>query len=243
MLAAVLGLSLVFLSACGSEQATDLGNNSQTAPYSNNAVNSNNQTNQTNPTNQAASTTPEAAAPVKTMNYELKDGTYKAEVATSQLDWEAGKIIGDPHTGTAPIKSGQLEVKNGLLTSGSFVIDMTKITNDQKIDALLKHLSSDDFFAVATYPEARFVITNATLTPEAGQYLIKGNLTIKDKTAPATFKAQVSEDNGLLAATSSFSIDRTVWNIKYGSGKFFQNLGDKTVKDEIKFKINLQAKQ
>jgi polyisoprenoid-binding protein YceI len=253
MLVAVLGLSLIFLSACSSDRTSgQLSDDQSVAPVASqtevpvtpdtSVVPATIATIATSSAAQTMTTTSTVSATSSPAQI-LKDGSYKVDTANSQLAWAASKIIGDPQSGLVNIKSGQLTVKKGKLSGGSFVIDMTTISNDHKIDMLTKHLSSDDFFAVATYPEAKLVITSVQASQTAGDYLVKANLTIKAVTAPVTFSAHVTNQGGVLQATAAFEINRTTWNVRYGSGKFFQNLGDKAVKDEIKFQINLQAKQ
>ncbi|MEX1187789.1 MAG: YceI family protein [Bacteroidia bacterium] len=73
-------------------------------------------------------------------------------------------------------------------------------------------------------------------------YTIKGNLTIKGITKAITFPATVSMTDEAVNATAEFEIDRTEWDIKYGSGKFFQDLGDKMIYDNFIIKLNIAAK-
>ena len=40
-------------------------------------------------------------------------------------------------------------------------------------------------------------------------------------------------------ATATMTIDRSEFNIRYGSGSFFENLGDKTIYDEFDLEVNL----
>ena len=40
-------------------------------------------------------------------------------------------------------------------------------------------------------------------------------------------------------ASSSFSIDRTLWGVTYKSGSFFKNLADRLIDDAIQFDIEL----
>lgn len=240
MLIVVLGLSLLFLSACGLSKATSRSLDTATGPLSSNNDGKNQEAAEEANVLTASS---KEAAPSVSGDVVLKDGEYQVDTINSQVAWGANYLVGATHTGFTAIKSGQLEIKNNQLMGGSFTIDMAKISNDQNIEALVKHLSSDDFFSTATYPEARLVITSVPKIQEDGTYLIAADLTIKNKTAPVTFNAKITSNDGLLQAVSSFSIDRTIWDIKYRSGKFFQDLGDKVINDEIKFNIKIQARQ
>jgi len=55
-------------------------------------------------------------------------------------------------------------------------------TDNDKRD---EHLRGDDFFNAAKFPEMKF---SGTLVKEAGKYLLKGNLTIRDIAKPVTFE-------------------------------------------------------
>ena len=154
----------------------------------------------------------------------------------SNVAWTGKKVTGS-HNGTIDIREGSLLFDNGRFSGGSFVIDMTTISNDD-LNGNMKgklegHLKSDDFFGVETYPEAKLVITN--VAPLGGGYQVTADLTIKGTTAPVTFDASVS-DNG---ATANITVDRTVYDVRYGSGKFFDNLGDKMINDNFDLEVSL----
>ena len=151
------------------------------------------------------------------------------------------------HTGNVKIKNGDLQVDHGKLTGGSFEIDMTSITctdlEGEWAGKLVGHIKSDDFFGVDKYPTAKFVITRAIPQDTKGNYKIIGNLTIKEKTNPVTFKGNVTEAGGNITATGDIVVDRSMFDVRYGSGSFFDNLGDKTIYDEFGLKVSLVAKQ
>lgn len=171
----------------------------------------------------------------------LTDGTYQVSVTGSKIAWKASRVVGNSHTGTIAIKSGNLVITAGNLTGGNLLLDMKSITNDENIAALIKHLNSDDFFATETYPEANLAITSVARTPEEGLYAVSGDLTLKGKTAPINFNLRLAQSDNKVAAVTELSLDRTTWDIKYGSGKFFQDLGDKVIKDEIEINVSLEA--
>jgi len=171
----------------------------------------------------------------------LADGAYAVNPAASRVAWHGSKTVGAGHTGTVAIKSGNLSVKNGQLDGGSFVLDMTTIKSDDGLDALVQHLNKDDFFGVAAYPEAQLVITGVNAGASAGACSVKADLTIKGHTNPIEFTATLEGTDTGLAAAADFTIDRSLWDVRFGSGKFFQNLGDNLIKDEIGFKVSLQA--
>lgn len=175
---------------------------------------------------------------------------YKLDAASSSVEWTAKKVTGQ-HNGTVAIKSGELKAEAGKLTAGKFAMDMTAIkvvdiTDAETNGKLAGHLNSDDFFATAKNPESTFEIVSvepiANAAAGAPNYTVKGNLTIKGIAKAITFPATITMDEKELKATAQFDIDRTEWDIKYGSGKFFQDLGDKMINDAFNVKFNIVAK-
>lgn len=181
---------------------------------------------------------------------------YNADLSASVINWEGTKP-GGSHNGTIKLKQGTLTVNDNAVTGGEFVIDMKSIVNVDLTDAeynakLVGHLMSPDFFAVDSFPTARFVITqidninNQDLDEDGVAYTheVTGNLTIKDITKSIKFKAIINTDGEkVISSTGNFVIDRSEWKIKYGSRKFFDNLKDKFIFDEIGLKIQLIAKK
>jgi len=179
---------------------------------------------------------------------------YNADLTSSVVSWEGTKPDGS-HNGTIRLQSGSLMVDGDVVTGGEFVIDMKSIVCLDLTDAeynakLVGHLMSPDFFAVDSFPTARFKTTLIEKLANQVQgadgivhtHSITGNLTMKDVTKSITFKAAISVADGkVTAVTGPFVIDRSSWNIKYGSRKFFDNLKDKFIYDEIGLKINLTA--
>ena len=154
------------------------------------------------------------------------------------MEWQAGKIVGEPYTGDVSISSGEILEKDGNFVGGSFSIDMDSITHHEDKQAVVNHLKNEDFFNIAQYPSSTFVISNIEGT--TGTVQVTGNLTIKNKTNEISFPATISQDEEKIAATAEFSIDRLQWDITYNSGSIFQQLGDKAIKDEIIFRLDLE---
>ncbi|PKM89418.1 YceI family protein [Candidatus Falkowbacteria bacterium HGW-Falkowbacteria-2] len=170
------------------------------------------------------------------------DGTYFMNTTSSVIVWHGEKLIGSAHDGTVRFNSGRLEITDGRLSSGEFIADMRTIETDDNIEMLENHLKSKDFFAVEQYPEAKLVITSVGETSE-GLYRIVGDLTVKDKTNPIEFDAYLGEIDGELRAITSLMIDRTNWDVTYASNKFFKDLGDAIIKDEIQLIVDISAQR
>ncbi|MBC7540872.1 MAG: YceI family protein [Bacteriovorax sp.] len=162
--------------------------------------------------------------------------------ATSKLVYVAKKVTGE-HTGEVKISSGHLNFDKKNLKDGEFEIDMTSITNTDLSDAsyhkkFIDHMVSEDFFAVEKFKTAKLVLK--TVKKEKGDnYKVTGDLTIKGITAPVSFDAVATKEK----ATAKVTFDRTKYDIKYGSGKFFQGLGDKMINDEVQLDVVLTAKK
>jgi polyisoprenoid-binding protein YceI len=170
-------------------------------------------------------------------------------LSESTVKWTGKKLTGE-HFGKINISEGSLFVDGDQLSGGSFTIDMNTITVEDLTDAaqnkdLTDHLFSEDFFNVAQFNAANFEITGVealAAADEAGNtHTISGNLTIKGITQGISFPAKVANNEAGINASAKFNIDRTLWDIKYKSGKFFPELGDKVISDEIGIELNLAA--
>lgn len=172
------------------------------------------------------------------------NSTYTTENVNSSVEWTATKVVGGGHNGTVNISKGTLELNGSTLKGGSFVIDMTSINcqdlEGQWKDKLEDHLKSEDFFAVDTYKTASLEITKVKSKSE-GKYDITGDFTIKGKTVSIVFPAELSLQKGKAIASAKITLDRTKYDIRYGSNSFFDNLGDKAISDEFTLEINLIA--
>jgi polyisoprenoid-binding protein YceI len=172
----------------------------------------------------------------------LNDGKYTAVSERSSVSWNASKVTGK-HNGTVKLKSVELEVKNGTIASGKVVMDMSTIAvldlqGEDRVK-LEGHLRSVDFFDAESFPEASFEITGVSFTA-AQVAQVTGNLTIKGiaKEQKGTFTVLQSGDSSIQFA-GALAIDRTAYDIRYGSGKFFSDLGDKAIDDV--FFVTVQA--
>jgi len=97
------------------------------------------------------------------------------------------------------------------------------------------HLKADDFFGTEKHPTATLVFKKI-VAKTASVYAITADLTIKGITKPVSFDLTVNANS----ATTAFKVDRTKYDIKYNSGNFFQNLGDKTINDDFELAVALK---
>ena len=156
----------------------------------------------------------------------------------STITWVGKKVTGQ-HTGNISFQEGTLTFKKNKLTGGNFTVNMTSITctdlSGEWRDKLLGHLKSDDFFGVDKFKTATLAFKKIKAKGN-DVYTISGDLTIKGITNPVSFDLTVNKDK----ATTTLKINRTKYGIKYGSGSFFDNLGDKTINDDFELTVNLQ---
>jgi polyisoprenoid-binding protein YceI len=178
---------------------------------------------------------------------------YMVDAAGSIVEWKGSKPSGE-HFGTVNIKQGKILVKEGNLVAGKFTMDMKSIIVKDLTDAewnkkLVDHLNSSDFFNTPEFPVATFELTSARPydgSPVEGAerptHYITGNLTIKGIAKSLTFPAFVQMDKTIFKATSTqFIIDRTEWDVRYQSRKFFDDLKDKFIYDEIGIRISIAS--
>lgn len=173
---------------------------------------------------------------------------FKIDAAASTIKWEGTKPTGK-HTGTIALKEGGLAAENGVLSGGTFTIDMNAINcsdlteKEGKAD-LEGHLKSADFFDVSKFGTAKFKITKVTKIGSKPSANITGNLTMKDVTKSISFDVLVREENGVLKADAMpFVINRTEWGIKTGSKSLAATAKDKIIGDDIGLTIHLEAKK
>jgi polyisoprenoid-binding protein YceI len=170
--------------------------------------------------------------------------SYKVDTKKSSVAWLGKKVTGE-HNGYIQLKEGVLQADNGKLTGGTFEMDMATITCEDLKDEsynqkLVGHLKSDDFFGVSAYPTSKLEIKKVTLKG-GSDYEIMGHLTIRDQTHPVTFPAKVAVTEDGITANAEITVDRSKYNVKYGSGSFFDDLGDKMIYDDFTITVDLVA--
>lgn len=187
----------------------------------------------------------------KDVQSETKDYVvYSVDQSASTVHWKGTKPTGE-HYGNVQISEGKVKVSDDKIVGGSFTIDLNTIVcedlEDPEMNAkLVGHLKSADFFNVDSFATAKFEITEVGPIEKETEfgYSISGNLTMKDITKNITFKASIEMSDGAISAyTNNFVIERTLWNVNYGSKKVFDNLKDNFIHDHIGLKIELEAKK
>jgi polyisoprenoid-binding protein YceI len=174
------------------------------------------------------------------------DGNYTIDVATSSLTWRGENIVGKKHQGAILVKRGNVNISGGAISGGEIVIDMNTLTNTDlsgnektKIEG---HLKSADFFDSAKFGEAIYTITSGT-KKNAINYDVTGKLTIKGITQDLNCTLVVAPNGDGINVGGGFVFDRSKFDVRYGSDKFFDNLGDNLIKNEVIMTVNLQGKK
>lgn len=162
----------------------------------------------------------------------------QVKVSESTVTWKGYKVTGE-HNGSIKLESGFLEMKGKKLIGGEFVVDMTTLSNNdlesgKGKEKLEGHLKSADFFGVDANPTSKLVFTSVKPMND-NSYTVTGDLTIKGITKPVTLVVSMFENK----ATATIKVNRTNFDIKYGSGSFFDNLGDKAIYDDFDLVVDL----
>jgi polyisoprenoid-binding protein YceI len=178
--------------------------------------------------------------------------TYVIDTSSSSIRF-TGHGVGKNHPGIFKIAYGTVAVTNNVITGGKFTIDIRSMILEQKgemFDKKLRpHLMSGDFLDADKFDKASFEITTVnpyendgkdTSIVEGANFMVSGNLTIKDVTKNVSFPAHIDLDNNTLKAKADFDIDRTQWQINFGNDK---TLGDKFISETVNIELNLEARK
>ena len=177
--------------------------------------------------------------------------TLQVDLVNSQINWIGRKVTGE-HSGTLNLSEGWIEMEKNTLSGGKLVFNMASITNTdiespewkQKLE---DHLKSEDFFHTDSFPHAileikgrqSLIIENSKKSEQ-----ILADLTIRGITHEIKFPFELAQSQNNFTAEGSVDIDRTLYNINYKSGKFFDELGDKLIYDNftVQFKVQTRGK-
>jgi polyisoprenoid-binding protein YceI len=171
---------------------------------------------------------------------------YIIDTKESVITWKGSMVFDfeEEHVGYVYISKGELMIEKDSLVGGTAEIDMKTIEYKDKEskNTPVKHLKSPDYFDVEKFPISTFSITKVAYAVR-GNIKVTGNLTIKGITHPITFPAKIKVKDGMAEANGKVVIDRTQWGIRYRSGKFYDNLADQAVSDNIEFLMKIVAKK
>ena len=163
-----------------------------------------------------------------------------ADTSQSNIRWYGEELTGKTHFGDLSFKAAQIELQDGVITGGIFIVDMMSLSVEDLSGPgktkLEGHLRSDDFFSVERNPEAKLKI-NQKAKLESNEQKLHGELEIKGIQHPIDFTMTLGDNNSALA---QLTFDRSKYNIRFRSGSFFENLGDKLIIDDIRMEVSLK---
>ena len=163
-----------------------------------------------------------------------------ANKTQSLIRWYGEELTGKTHFGNLSFKEGRIELQDGLIIGGNFVVNMTSLSVEDLSGGakarLEGHLRSDDFFSVDKYPDATLKISQKAKV-EGDVQKLYGELTIKGIKHAVDFSIILVDKK---TATANLTFDRSKYNVRFRSGSFFENLGDKLILDDIRMEVSLQ---
>lgn len=178
----------------------------------------------------------------KTESIILPKGEYQIDKTKSVVRW-IGRTPVKFHDGTIDIQEGNFSVDDNGILNGNIIIDMesincTDLSGGGK-KSLEEHLMNDDFFSVNKFKTSKINISSE-MKPNNGLIDFKGNLEIKNISHPISFKSSISKTpEGKYTASSKLTFDRSMYNVKYKSKSFFDDLGDKFINDDIEIELEI----
>lgn len=173
--------------------------------------------------------------------------SLKVDAKASTLKWHAKKVTGE-HFGTINVAGGNVTVDKGMITGGAIEVDMTSINvtdlQGEYKGKLEGHLKSDDFFSVEKNTKSVLTIKKVEAikgSKTAENFNVTADLNIKGITNEVSFPAIIVVKGNTVTANADFNIDRTKWDIKYGSKSFFEGIGDKAIDNDFNIKVRVVA--
>ena len=171
----------------------------------------------------------------------VQDTSLSFNLENSNIKWTGKELTSKTHYGSLKLTQANLVIVDSKITSGEFTVDMTSL-NVEDLEGEWKerlegHLSSDDFFSIEKFQTASLKVLNSN-SLENGSFNVNGELTIKDITHPIEFTITKNDDNNYNA---NLTFDRSKYDVKFRSGTFFENLGDKLILDDIDLEVSLSV--
>ena len=183
---------------------------------------------------------------------------YEVDIDKSTLHWYGYKITGQ-HDGNVNINNGYVVLNsNSSIISDAYIemdmnsISVSDIKSEKWNKKLVDHLKDDDFFSVFDYPVSSLKILGQVHSDNLVIYEKKDKnseilynclITIKGIENIVRVPIAISESNGILFASGTIKLDRTLWDIKYKSQKYFASLGDRVIYDNFTIDFSLYVNE
>lgn len=184
--------------------------------------------------------------PISSLSLHVGNDKYMMiNTKESVVAWKGASLNGlNIQKGYVYLSKGELMIINGQLMGGTVEIDMNTIEDKKhgRDNKLVNHLKDPDFFNVEKFPFSTIVITKVA-SINGDDKKVTGNLTIKGITHPVTFPVKIAAKGGIVEVNGKLIIDRTLWDVRYKSAKFYANLANQTMSDYIEYDIKIVAKK
>lgn len=169
--------------------------------------------------------------------YLLQSQDYKLNQKESSIIW-TGKAAFNSYALTGTIKplKGTLSINKIEITNLSIVIDMKSLDHENK--DLKKHLKSEDFFEVKTYPTAAFIIQNPSQY-SSKKTIVSGMLRLKNKSNIEKIPVSIDQSDSKITLTFEYEINRTEYGINHNSPSIFKRLKENAIADKFMLKGKL----
>ena len=173
----------------------------------------------------------------------LSSGDYVMDNDNSSIKWTGRELSTKSHYGSLQMKNGSLTVNTDGTVNGIIKIDMTTIDCEdlqgRSKASLERHLRSDDFFSVESHPIATLTFKSEGGIGAGNKLAFNGDLEIKGISHPISFESEVKNVDPKVSALVNMTFDRSKYNVRFRSGTFFQNLGDKLIYDDIEISVDI----
>lgn len=175
----------------------------------------------------------------------LSSGDYVMDNDNSSIKWTGRELSTKSHYGSLQMKNGSLTVNTDGTINGIIKIDMTTIDCEdlqgRSKASLERHLRSDDFFSVESHPIATLTFKSEGGIAAGNKLAFNGDLEIKGISHPISFESELKSVDPKVSALVDMTFDRSKYNVRFRSGTFFQNLGDKLIYDDIEISVDIRT--
>ena len=175
----------------------------------------------------------------------LSSGDYIMDNDNSSIKWTGRELSTKSHYGSLQMKNGSLTVNTDGTINGIIKIDMTTIDCEdlqgRSKASLERHLRSDDFFSVESHPIATLTFNSEGGIGAGNKLAFNGDLEIKGISHPISFESELKSVDPKVSALVDMTFDRSKYNVRFRSGTFFQNLGDKLIYDDIEISVDIRT--
>ncbi len=184
-------------------------------------------------------TTTKTAAPV------AGPAKWNVDASHSSVKFSVSHLTVSEVEGTFKVFNGTIDAPTADFNNAkvAFDVDVNSINTDNEMRD--KHLKSDDFFNAEKYPKMTFTSTAFRKTT-GNNYVLEGNLTIRDVTKKATFAVvyggTVKDPYGNIKAgfKATGKISRKAYGLKWSA---LTEAGGAVVGDEVSMNIKLEFAQ